>query len=60
MKDVFTFSLDGKSSKKIKPDYFYPENHRTNLSVATPAARVSHSAPGSLPAANVKILIVIF
>jgi len=28
--------------------------------IATPAARVSHSAPGSLPAAGAQILTVIF
>jgi hypothetical protein len=57
---IFTFFLDEKSNKKIKPPYFYTKNHRTNFPIATPAARVSHSARGSLPAAKAEILTVIF
>jgi hypothetical protein len=57
---IFTFFLDEKSNKKIKPKYFYTKNHRTNFPIATLAARVSHSTPGSLPAASAEILTVIF
>jgi hypothetical protein len=60
LKTIFTFSLDGKSNKKIKPQYFYPKNHRTHFPIVTPAARVSHSTRGSLPAASAEILTVIF
>jgi membrane protein CcdC involved in cytochrome C biogenesis len=49
-----------QKKQKIKPEYFCTKNHRTNFSIATPAARVSHSTRGSLPAANAKILTVIF
>jgi hypothetical protein len=56
----FTFSLDVKSNKKIKPEYFYPKNHRTHFPIATPAARVLHSTRGSLPCARAEILTVIF
>jgi hypothetical protein len=59
-KEIFTFFLDEKSNKKIKPQYFYPKNHRTNFPIATPAARASHSTRGSLPAAKAEILTVIF
>jgi hypothetical protein len=52
LKTIFTFFLDEKSNKKIKPEYFYTKNHWTNFSIATPAARVSHSTRGSLPAAS--------
>jgi hypothetical protein len=57
---IFTFFLDEKSNKKIKPEYFYTKNHRTHFSIATPAARVTHSTRGSLPAASAEILTVIF
>jgi hypothetical protein len=56
----FTFFLDEKSNKKIKPEYFYPKNHRKHFSIATPAARAPHSTRGSLPPASAKILRVIF
>jgi hypothetical protein len=59
MKSIFSFVLIQKK-QKIKPEYFYTKNHRTNFSIATPAARVSHSTRGSLPTANAKILTVIF
>jgi hypothetical protein len=59
MKSIFTFFLDEKSNKKIKPQYFYTKNHRTDFPIATPAARVSHSTPGSLPTASAQILTVI-
>jgi len=49
-----------QKKQKINPEYFYPENHRTNFSIATPAARVSHSTRGSLPSASAEILTVIF
>jgi hypothetical protein len=49
-----------QKKQKIKPAYFYSKNHRTNFSIATPAARVSHSSPGSFPAANAEILTLIF
>jgi hypothetical protein len=52
--------LDEKSNKKIKPEYFCTKNHRTDFPIATPAARVSHSTPGSLPTASAQILTVIF
>ena len=50
LKAIFSFALMQKK-QKIKPPYFYTKNHRTNFPIATPAARVSHSARGSLPAA---------
>ncbi|SEB01229.1 hypothetical protein SAMN05443667_11541 [Flavobacterium gillisiae] len=56
----FTFLLDQKSNKKITASRFLSQNHRTNFSIVTPAARRSSSSPGSLPPANAKILIVIF
>ncbi|MBP2283016.1 hypothetical protein H4V97_001334 [Flavobacterium sp. CG_23.5] len=56
---IFSFVLIQKK-QKVKPEYFYPKNHRTNLPIATPAARVSHSTRGSLPAASAEILTVIF
>jgi len=49
-----------QKKQKIKPEYFYPKNHRTHFPIATPAARVTHSTWGSLPAANAEILTVIF
>jgi hypothetical protein len=49
-----------QKKQKIKPEYLYPKNHRTDFSIATPAARVSHSTPGSLPAASAQILTAIF
>jgi hypothetical protein len=49
-----------QKKKKIKPEYFYPKNHRTYFPIATPAARVSHSTRGSLPATKAEILTVIF
>jgi hypothetical protein len=49
MKSIFTFFLDEKSNKKIKPEYFYPKNHQTDFPIATPAVRAAHSTPGSLP-----------
>jgi hypothetical protein len=57
---IFTFFLDEKSNKKIKPPYFYPKNHRTHFPIVTPAARAPHSTRGSLPAASDEILTVIF
>jgi hypothetical protein len=60
MKMIFTFFLDEKSNKKIKPKYFYTKNHRTNFPIATPAVHAAHSTPGSLPTASAKILTVIF
>ena len=45
---------------RFQPQYFYNKNHRTNFSIATPAARVLHSPRGSLPSANAEILTVIF
>ena len=54
-KAIFSFALMQKK-QKIKPQYFYPENHRTNFSIVTPAARVSHSARVSLSAASAEIL----
>jgi len=56
---IFSFALIQKK-QKIKPQYFYPKNHRTYFPIATPAARVSHSTRGSLPAASAEILTVIF
>jgi hypothetical protein len=56
----FTFFLDEKSNKKIKPPYFYTKNHRMYFPIATPAARAPHSTRGSLPAASAEILTVIF
>ena len=55
----FSFVLIQKK-QKIKPPYFYTKNHRTYFPIATPAARVSHSTWGSLPAARAEILTVIF
>jgi hypothetical protein len=55
----FSFVLIQKK-QKIKPQYFYPKNHRTHFPIATPAARVSHSTRGSLPAASAESLTVIF
>jgi hypothetical protein len=49
-----------QKKQKIKPEYFYPKNHRTNFSIVTPAARAPHSTRGSLPAAKAEIFIVIF
>ena len=49
-----------QKKQKINPKYIYPKNHRANFPIATPAARVSHSTRGSLPAANAEILTVIF
>jgi hypothetical protein len=49
-----------QKKQKIKPQYFYPKNHRTYFPIATPAARVSHSIRGSLPAASAEIFTVIF
>jgi hypothetical protein len=49
-----------KVTKKSSLKYFYPKNHRTYFPIATPAARVSHSTRGSLPAASAQILTVIF
>ncbi|MFE3871936.1 hypothetical protein ACFX5F_11965 [Flavobacterium sp. ZS1P70] len=49
-----------QKKQKIKPQYFYPKNHRTNFPIATPAAHAPHSTRGSLPAAKAKILTVIF
>jgi hypothetical protein len=60
LKIFFTFSLDVKSNKKIKPQYFYAKNHRTHFPIATPAARAPHSTRGSLPYAHAEILTVIF
>jgi hypothetical protein len=57
--EIFTFFLDEKSNKKIKPEYFYTKNHRKNFPIATPAVRAAHSTPGSLPAASAQILTVI-
>jgi hypothetical protein len=45
---------------RFQSPYFHPKNHRTNFPIAIPAARVSHSARGSLPAASAEILTVIF
>jgi hypothetical protein len=59
LRQFLLFSLMQKK-QKIKPAYFYPKNHRTNFHIATPAARVSHSTRGSLPAASTEILTVIF
>jgi hypothetical protein len=59
LKIIFSFVLIQKK-QKIKPQYFYTKNHRTNFPIATPDARVSHSTRGSLPAASAEILIVIF
>jgi hypothetical protein len=59
LKTIFSFVLIQKK-QKIKPQYFCNKNHRTNFSIATPAARVSHSTRGSLPSANAEILTVIF
>jgi hypothetical protein len=44
----FSFALMQKK-QKIKPQYFYPKNHRTDFPIATPAVRAAHSTPGSLP-----------
>jgi hypothetical protein len=52
--------LDQKRNKKIKPQYFYPKNYRTNFHIATPAARAPHSTRGSLPPASAEIFTVIF
>ncbi len=60
IKRFFSFLLDQKRNKKIKPQYFYPKNHRTHFPIVTPAARVSHSTRGPLPSANAEILTVIF
>jgi hypothetical protein len=60
LKKIFTFFLDEKSNKKIKPQYFYPKNHRKDFSIATPAARAPHSTRGSLPSPKAEILAVIF
>jgi hypothetical protein len=60
LKIIFTFSLDGKSNKKIKPQYFYTINHWTYFPIVTRAARAPHSTRGSLPAASAEILTVIF
>jgi hypothetical protein len=49
-----------QKKQKIKPQYFYTKNHRTNFPIATPAARAAHSTRGSLPAASAEILTVIF
>jgi hypothetical protein len=49
--DFFSFALMQKK-QKIKPDYFYPENLRTDFPIATPAARAMHSTRGSLPSAK--------
>ena len=59
IKGFFSFVLIQKK-QKIKPQYFYTKNHRTNFPIANPAACVSHSTPGSLPAAGAEILTVIF
>jgi hypothetical protein len=40
--------LDVKSNKKIKPEYFYPKNHRTHFPIVTPAARGLRSTRGSM------------
>jgi hypothetical protein len=56
---IFSFALMQKK-QKIKPEYFYPKNHRTNFPIATPAARAPHSTRGSLPVASAEILTVIF
>jgi hypothetical protein len=56
---IFSFALMQKK-QKIKPEYFYTKNHRTNFPIATPAARAPHSTRGSLLAASVEILTVIF
>jgi hypothetical protein len=45
---------------KIKPQYLYPKNHRTNFPIATPAVLSPHSTPVSLRAAKAEIVIVIF
>jgi hypothetical protein len=59
IKRFFSFVLIQKK-QKIKPQYFYPKNHRTNFPIVTPAARAPHSTRGSLPSANAEILTVIF
>jgi hypothetical protein len=59
MRGIFSFALMQKK-QKIKPEYFYPKNHRTDFPIATPAVRAAHSTPGSLPAASAQILTVIF
>ena len=46
--------------QKIKPQYFYPKNHRMHFPIATPAACAPHSTRRSLPSANAEILTVIF
>jgi hypothetical protein len=56
---IFSFALMQKK-QKIKPEYFYPKNHRTHFPIATPAARAPHSTRGSLPSASAEILTVIF
>ena len=50
----------GIHESSISTWIFYPKNHRTHFPIATPAARVTHSTWGSLPAANAEILTVIF
>jgi hypothetical protein len=59
LKAIFSFALMQKK-QKIKPQYFYPKNHRTYFPIATPAARVSHSTQGALTAAKAEIFTVIF
>jgi hypothetical protein len=58
-KAIFSFALMQKK-QKIKPQYFYLKNHRTNFPIATPAARAPHSTRGPLPSASAEILTVIF
>ncbi|MFE3871996.1 hypothetical protein ACFX5F_12265 [Flavobacterium sp. ZS1P70] len=59
LKIFFSFVLIQKK-QKIKPQYFYPKNHRTHFPIATPAAHAPHSTRGSLPSASAEILTVIF
>jgi hypothetical protein len=49
-----------QKKQKIKPEYFYPKNHRTYFPIATPAARAPHSTWGPLHSASAEILTVIF
>jgi hypothetical protein len=49
IKEHFSFALMKKVTKKSSLNIFTPQNHQTDFPIATPAVRVAHSTPGSLP-----------
>ncbi|PZX92013.1 hypothetical protein DOS84_18135 [Flavobacterium aquariorum] len=59
MKSIFTFFLDEKSNKKIKPEYFYTKNHRADFPYRNPSRSCWALTRGLLPTASAQILTVI-